>query len=81
MLNLYDFKPPELDSEAFHSILKQKNVTIKRIISNTLKTPQIFKQDVDEWVVVLQGCAKIVIDGEVHYQQIPNILYLKPKKL
>ena len=61
MVNLYDFEPPKLDSEEFKSILKHKNVTIKTIISNTLKTPQIFEQDEDEWVVVLQGCAKIKI--------------------
>ena len=75
MLNLYDFESPALDSEAFHAILEQKNVSIKRIVSNTLKTPQIFKQDVDEWVVVLQGCAKIVIDGEVYKLQKGDNLF------
>jgi len=75
MPSLYDFEPPALDSEAFHSILEHKNVTIKTIVSNTLKTPQIFEQDVDEWVVVLQGCAKIMIDGEVHKLQKGDNLF------
>ncbi len=66
MTNLYDFTPPDLDSETFQSLLNHKNVTIKTIVSNTLKTAQIFEQDCDEWVVVLQGCAKIEMQGRVY---------------
>lgn len=66
MINLYDFEAPVLDSEKFQSILNHKNVTIKTIISNTLSTAQTFKSDRDEWVVVLQGCAKIEMNNQIY---------------
>ena len=80
MINLYDFEVPDLDSEEFKSILNHKNVTIKTIISNTLETPQTFEQDEDEWVVVLQGCAKIEINGKVHKLQKGDNLFIPAKQ-
>lgn len=56
---------PEIDSELFYTLLKYKNIEIKKIVSNTLKTPQIFVQKEDEFVVLLKGCAKIEINGDV----------------
>jgi len=66
MANLFKFDLPELDSEKFQTLLSNDKVEIKTIVSNTLKTAQTFTQDYDEWVVVLQGCAKIEINGVVH---------------
>jgi len=40
MSNIFEYELPELDSEFFKTELKDKNVEIKTIISNTLKTPQ-----------------------------------------
>ena len=61
-------------------MLKHKNVSIKTIISNTLKTPQTFLQDVDEWVVVLQGCAKLELDGIVHKLKKGDSLFIPANK-
>jgi len=66
MTNIFDYALPELDSENFITLLQKKNVEIKRILSNTLKTPQTFMQERDEWVVVIKGCAKLEINGIVH---------------
>ena len=66
MSNIFNFDLPQLNSELFKTELKHKNIEIKTIISNTLKTPQTFIQKYDEWVVVLQGCAKIEMNGIVH---------------
>ena len=66
MNNIFNYTLPAIDSENFTTLLEDKNVKIKRIVSNTLKTPQHFVQDEDEWVVVLKGCAKLEIDGIVH---------------
>ena len=66
MSNIFDFELPELDGESFTTLLSEKNVEIKRVVSNTLKTPQEFVQECDEWVIVLKGCAKLEIDGIVH---------------
>lgn len=62
----FDFNLPDLDSENFTTLLEHKNVTISRIISNTLKTEQTFLSNKDEWVIVLQGCAKLEMNGVIH---------------
>ncbi len=66
MTNIFDYELPEPDSELFKTLLKEKNVEIKTVVSNTLKTPQTFVDKRDEWVVVLKGCAKLEINGIVH---------------
>ena len=76
MSNIFDFELPKLDSENFYTHLESKQVTIKTIVSNTLSTPQYFVQECDEWVVVLQGCAKIVMDKEVHKLKKGDTLFI-----
>ena len=64
-LNLFEIdKLPPIDNEFFETILKHKNVTIKKIVSNTLKTSQTFNQKEDEFVILLKGCAKIEINAK-----------------
>jgi len=79
-MNLFDFTSPPLDSENFTTLLEHPNVTIKRIVSNTLSTPQHFVQDLDEWVIVLQGCAKLEMDGTVHKLKKGDTLFIPAKK-
>ncbi len=80
MSNLFDYTLPEIDNEEFITQLQYKNVEIKTIISNTLSTPQTFTQECDEWVVVLQGCAKIEMDGIVHKLKKGDSLFIPSKK-
>ena len=80
MNNIFDFELPELNSEVFTTEFSSKNVEIKTIVSNTLHTPQIFKQTCDEWVVVLQGCAKIEMDGVVHKLLKGDTLFIPAEK-
>jgi len=76
-MNLIEIeKLPEIDSEIFKTILKHKNVEIKKIISNTLKTPQTFCQKEDEFVVLLKGCAKIEINGEIKKLKAGDYLFI-----
>jgi cupin 2 domain-containing protein len=76
MTNIFDVTVPEIDHENFRTLLEHKNVEIKTIVSNTLKTPQTFKQDKDEWVVVLKGCAKLEINGIVHKLKAGDSLFI-----
>ena len=80
MTNIYNYTLPDLDSEKFSTIFQHKNVKIKTIVSNTLSTPQIFTQTEDEWVIVLQGCAKIEIDGKIHKLKKGNHLFIPANK-
>ena len=76
MSNIYDYKLPEIDSELFRTELLHKNVEIKTIVSNTLSTPQTFTQECDEWIVVLQGCAKIEMDDKFHKLKKGDTLFI-----
>ena len=80
MKNIYKYDLPNLDSESFETLLKHKNVEIKTIVSNTLSTPQTFQQECAEWVVVIQGCAKIEMDGVVHKLQKGDTLFIEATK-
>ncbi len=76
-MNLFEIKKlPNIDSEFFETLLKHKNIEIKKIISNTLKTPQEFCQKEDEFVVLLKGCAKIKIDGEIKKLKAGDCLFI-----
>jgi len=80
MSNVYEYTLPDIDSENFTTLLNDKNVEIKSIISNTLSSPQTFKQKCDEWVVVLQGCAKIEMDGIIHKLKKGDTLFIEANK-
>jgi len=76
MGNIFEYTLPELDNENFYTQLTCKNVAIKTIVSNTLTTPQTFMQECDEWVVVLQGCAKIEMDAVVYKLKKGDTLFI-----
>ena len=80
MKNVYEYTLPDIDSENFQTLLNHKNVGIKTIVSNKLSTPQIFKQECDEWVIVLQGCAKIEMDGVVYKLKKGDTLFIPANK-
>lgn len=75
-MNLFEFTLPPKDQESFDTLLQRENVTIKRIVSNTLSTPQTFLQECDEWVCVLKGCAKLEMDGVVHKLKNGDSLFI-----
>ena len=75
-MNLFEFTLPPKDQESFDTLLKKNSITIKRIVSNTLTTPQTFLQECDEWVCVLKGCAKIEMEGEVYKLKSGDTLFI-----
>jgi len=62
--NIFANIPRQLPEELFESILKRDHVRIERIISRGHVTPanQWYDQDVDEWVMLVQGQARIVYE-------------------
>ena len=75
-MNIYDFELPNLDNEKFDTLLNHKNIEIKRIVSNTLKTSQTFVQNDDEWVIVLKGCAKIEMNNQIYKLKAGDYLFI-----
>ncbi|MFV8783949.1 cupin domain-containing protein [Microbulbifer sp. SA54] len=64
MPNLFSDLPSALAGEVFSHIAGGKHVKIERIVSRGQATPegQWYDQDMHEWVLVLQGAARLVFE-------------------
>ena len=67
MPNLFADLPLNLSREVFETLGSGENVRIERIISHGHSSPDGFWYDQDEaeWIVVLKGEAKLLLDGEL----------------
>ena len=61
MPNIYEFSQEVYQLEKFEQIVAGKNIQIDRIISTgqTTTTGQWYDQELDEWVILLQGEAEL----------------------
>jgi cupin 2 domain-containing protein len=50
--------------ERFLELASLPTATIEQILSGKLAEPAAFEQPHDEWVVLLHGGAKMIVDGE-----------------
>jgi cupin 2 domain-containing protein len=66
MQNLFSSIPAILPGELIETLLKAKHVRIERIVSQGHASPAGFwyDQEQQEFVVVLQGAARLTIEGE-----------------
>ncbi len=64
--NIFEFDIPELNKENFHTLLKTDYTEIKVITSNTISDKKEFVSNKDEWVLLLQGCAKLKINDTIY---------------
>jgi cupin 2 domain-containing protein len=64
--NLFDNVPARADVEIFTELLSRKGVRIERIVSTGQATPadKPYRQEHDEWVLLLAGSAGLRIEGE-----------------
>ncbi len=62
-MNLYDYTIPEKD-EIFDTLLEHKNIKIIRIVSSDKLEEKEYCQAEDEWVIVLEGEATLIVNGE-----------------
>jgi cupin 2 domain-containing protein len=65
--NLFADLPPHLAEERLDELLSAPNLRVERIVSIGHATPSgvFYDQEWAEWVVVLQGSAKLLFEGEV----------------
>ncbi|MCY4044230.1 MAG: cupin [Cellvibrionales bacterium] len=77
-VNVFTALPKALPEEVFTPILTGKNVRIERILSYGQTTPEgeWYDQDENEWVLLLQGNAKLLIKnkGEFNLTAGDNML-------
>ncbi|WP_432722615.1 cupin domain-containing protein [Jeongeupia wiesaeckerbachi] len=66
MANLFENLPVALPGELFETLARSKSVRIERIVSHGQVSPDGFWYDQaeSEWVVVLQGSARLRFDDE-----------------
>jgi cupin 2 domain-containing protein len=64
--NLLTDLPDATSEEIFEPILEQPGLRLERIVSHGQVTPpgDWYDQEQDEWVMVMSGNARLVIDGE-----------------
>ena len=62
-MNLYDYITPK-NGETFTTLLEHKNIKINRIISSNTIDPVKYVQEEDEWLVVIEGEAKLLIENK-----------------
>lgn len=74
MTNLFDSLPDARANEVFTDLLARPGVRIERIVSQGQVTPDDapFVQDVEEWVVVLTGGARIRLEGQAEVALRPG---------
>jgi cupin 2 domain-containing protein len=63
--NLFDKLPEQLPEEIFETILQQDRLLIERIVSQGHVTPinKWYDQENDEWILLLQGGARILLQN------------------
>jgi cupin 2 domain-containing protein len=80
MKNLFKAKLPKIGHESFETLFKNKNVKIKKIVSNSLATKQTFKQDKNEFVVLLKGKATLKMGKKIYKLKKGDLLFIKKNK-
>ncbi len=64
--NLLHDVPDRLGEERFETLLQAPGLHLERIVSTGQTTPEgeWYDQDRDEWVVLLDGAAEVLFEGE-----------------
>ncbi|MGL6161553.1 cupin domain-containing protein [Microbulbifer sp.] len=64
MKNLFSSLPKDLSAEVFEDIVSSESVRIERIVSKGHTSPESgwYDQEESEWVIVLQGAARLSFD-------------------
>ena len=62
-MNLYEYLTPE-SGENFTTLLEHKNIKINRIVSSSNVESIEYIQEEDEWLVLLEGEATLLVNNE-----------------
>ncbi|MCF6243730.1 MAG: cupin domain-containing protein [Sulfurovum sp.] len=77
-MNVFEYITPK-DGEDFTTLLTHKNIKINRIISASHLEPIEYIQDEDEWLVVLEGEATLLLNNEEKKLQKGDTLFIPAK--
>lgn len=82
--NLFGDLPASLPEEEFGTLLDERHIRLERIVSTGQATPEgaWYDQPQAEWVVLLQGGARLLIEGEPEARRlIPGDWLLIPAQV
>lgn len=74
-MNLFEYEIPQI-GEVFTTLLENKNVKIVRIISSKDIEHKTYLQDEDEWVLLIEGDATILMDNTEHKLHAGDTLFI-----
>ena len=77
-MNIYDYLTPKT-SETFTSLLEHKNIKINRIVSSEDMEPKEYIQEEDEWLVLLEGKATLLLAREKKILKKGDTLFIPAK--
>ncbi len=77
-MNLFDYTTPN-KSETFSTLLEHKNIKINRIISSENIEPVQYNQKEDEWLVLIEGEARLLIDDKDQILKKGDTLFIPAK--
>lgn len=77
-MNIYDYISPT-SGETFTTLLEHKNIKINRIVSSDTLAETEYKQEEDEWLVLLEGGATLLINNEEKTLQKGETLFIPAK--
>ena len=63
-MNIYDYITPK-SGETFTTLLEHKNIKINRIVSSNELNETEYIQEEDEWLVLLEGEATLLLDQAI----------------
>ena len=61
-MNIFDYTSPE-SGETLTTLLKHKNIKINRIVSSEAIEPIEYIQEEDEWIVLIEGEATVLVEN------------------
>ena len=62
MLNLLSSLPDASEAEVFEELISSGSCRIERIVSRGQKSDDWYDQDEHEWVAVLRGCGRLLLE-------------------
>ena len=77
-MNLYEYLTPESE-ENFTTLLEHKNIKINRIVSSSNLEPIEYIQEEDEWLVLIEGKATLLVNKEEKILQKGDTLFIPAK--
>ena len=77
-MNIYDTIVPK-SGETFTTLLEHKNIKINRIVSSSDVEPIEYKQEEDEWLVLLEGEATLLVDKKEEILTKGETLFIPAK--